>query len=379
MMANKKCLLILILSAAFVVLSAEAAFAEFSERVVMATGEGETKDEAVKMALRSAVEQGVGVLIDSETLIENNQLISDKVYSEVKGYIKGYDVLEEKEEDGLFEAKVKATVALARLRKDIKALNIILDEKENPRIAVAFKEYVDGAELPAPVLRPLFEKTFKENGFDVIDIAQLEKVKERDAVLSYDDPMKAAALGRRFGAEVLILGEASAELGSTTVAHGVKVYTYGCNVTVKAIKTDTASIMAVKSEESTERGGGTKGELAVARDALKSAGQKVADKMLDDIVEKWRSEVFNVTKIQLILTNAERDEQKAFVKGLSELSGVEKVTERTVVETTAIYDVLVLGAVRKGFDDKLLKMEGLPLKVVGKTANTIKVEVKHEE
>ena len=66
------------------------ALGSYSERVVNARGEGETYDEALKRAMRAAVEKGVGVLVDSETIIKNNQLISDKVYTEVKGYINSY-------------------------------------------------------------------------------------------------------------------------------------------------------------------------------------------------------------------------------------------------------------------------------------------------
>ena len=43
------------------------------------------RDEAVKRALRRAVEEGVGTLIDSESLAQNFQLLNDEVYSQVKG------------------------------------------------------------------------------------------------------------------------------------------------------------------------------------------------------------------------------------------------------------------------------------------------------
>ena len=36
----------------------------------------------------------------------------------------------------------------------------------------------------------------------------MEKIKERDVALSFDDPARAAALGQRYGAELVIVGKA---------------------------------------------------------------------------------------------------------------------------------------------------------------------------
>lgn len=360
---------------AVLVVAAATASAQFSQKSIVVEGEAETKDEAVKIALRAAVEQGVGILVDSETLVENNELISDKIYTEVQGYVTEYNVIEETEEAGLVTVKVQATVSLAKLRKSIKGLKIILEEKENPRFAVNFREYIDGADLPSPELRPLFEKKLKDDKFDVIDIAQLELIKERDATLSYEDPIQAAALGRRIGAEVLILGEASAELGNVSVAHGIKVYSYTVNVTVKAIRTDTADIIAVENVSESKRGGGTKGETAIAREALKEAGDKIYKKLTASVIETWRSEVYNVNKFQVILINADDEDRRVFVDNLKGISGVEKVVVRTVVEDTTVMDALVLGSAAGSLADKVLAMEDLPLELREKSANRLKVAI----
>jgi len=356
-----------------------ATFAQFAQRTVTVTGEGMSKNEATTRALRSAVEQGVGVLISSETLVEQNQLISDKIYSEVTGYVSTYDVLEDNDgADGLWEVKVQATVSLAELRKDLQALKVLIEEKENPRIAIVVREYIDGGELPAPVVQTALEKRFLGAKFDVIDVAQLEKIKERDATLSYEDPIEAAALGRRFGADVLILGEASAELGDVRTAHGVKVYSVSASITLKAIKTDTAKVITVVEGSNSSRGGGTKGESAVAREALRKAGDKVVDKLMDNIVEVWRDEVYNVQTVQIVLFNASEEEQKLFVQGLNNIEGVQKSIERLAEETTAVYDVLVAGAIKKDLAEKIKGIEGLTLAIRGKTANRIKVIVEDE-
>ncbi|MBN1917113.1 MAG: hypothetical protein JW889_04310 [Verrucomicrobia bacterium] len=356
------------------------AAAQFEERTVVAGGEGESKNEAVSRALRAAVEQGVGVLISSETLVENNTLISDRIYSEVSGYVSTHEVLEDNGgEGGLWEVKVRATVSLARLREDLAALRLLIEEKENPRIAILCREYVDGGELPAPVLQTALEQFFLGQEFDVVDVAQLEKIKEREATLHYDDPIEAAALGRRFGADVLVLGEASAELGGVREAHGLKVYSYTANITLKAVKTDTAKVIAVVQGSHAATGGGAvTGEGDVAREALKGAAGQTVEKLMDKIVQVWHQEVYNVENVEIVLFNATTEEQKAFIEGLKSIDGVQKVTERMVEETTAAYDVLVAGAIKKDLADKVLAIDEPKLTLRGKTPNRIRVVVEDE-
>ena len=357
-----------------VLMAGSNALGAFSERVITATGEGETHDEALKRAMRSAIERGVGVLVDSETLIEKNQLISDKVYAEVKGYINSYDVLEKSEEEGLHMVKIKAVVSLKRLRKNLKGLNIVLAEKENPRVMVSIKEYVDGAALPAPVITPLFERKLRRSKIELVDRAQLEMIKKREAALNYDDPMAAAALGRQFGVELLILGEASAELASELEAYGTKAYVYNANMNIKAVVTDTAEIIFSGSSTGSETGGGGKrGKTTIGRDALKKAAGKMADKAIAEVLEKWRSEVFNVARIKITAVAPDQDELDNFKTEVAALEGVEQVIERESFKGTSMYDVLVQAAIKKDFATKLLRIEGVVIK--GKTANTIRLSI----
>lgn len=63
------------------VVLAVAPFAQGAEQLVdvVATGYGTTVREATKAALRSAVEQVVGTMVDATTLVENDKLIEDEI------------------------------------------------------------------------------------------------------------------------------------------------------------------------------------------------------------------------------------------------------------------------------------------------------------
>lgn len=112
----------------------QAAFAQGSDQFVdvVATGYGTTVREATKAALRSAVEQVVGTMIDATTLLENDKLIEDEILSYSAGMIASSKLVGEpkKSEDGLYIVKVKASVKKSRLREKLRAtsaVNVALD------------------------------------------------------------------------------------------------------------------------------------------------------------------------------------------------------------------------------------------------------------
>jgi hypothetical protein len=49
-----------------------------------------------------ALEQAVGTFISSETVVENYEVLSDRIYSKAEGYIAEYKVLREKKKGDLY-------------------------------------------------------------------------------------------------------------------------------------------------------------------------------------------------------------------------------------------------------------------------------------
>lgn len=79
--------------------------------VVVAEGLGKDEKEARKAAFRDAVSKVVGSLIDSETLVKNDEIISERILEYSGGFVKTYDTLKvEKADGGLVRVRIKATV-----------------------------------------------------------------------------------------------------------------------------------------------------------------------------------------------------------------------------------------------------------------------------
>jgi hypothetical protein len=91
--------------------------------VITSRGIGTDPASAKNDALINAMQQTVGSFIDGETIIENDQIIKDKILSVSDGFVERYETIVEptKRDDGLYETQIKAVVkrgsVLARLKE----------------------------------------------------------------------------------------------------------------------------------------------------------------------------------------------------------------------------------------------------------------------
>lgn len=97
-----------------------------SDGMVKAAGEGRTRDAAVQLALRSAVEQVVGTLVVGETKIADDEAARDRIFAGAEGFVDEYRVTAEaKAPDGTrieIVAKVSKRKILDSYRAYLKAL-----------------------------------------------------------------------------------------------------------------------------------------------------------------------------------------------------------------------------------------------------------------
>ena len=361
------------------------------EKEVTATGEAavrgggadellRAKDEATNRAQRRAIEQSIGSLVDSETMVENFQLIDDKVLSQVKGYLTGFEIVDDNRGDGgVYRVTIRATVALARLEKDVRALNIIRAKKQNPRVMVMLREFFEdpvyGADFQkgGAVAQTAVEKELLRLDFPLVDRGQTGEINERDVHTAFNDPAKAAALGRRFGAEIVIVGEATSAEMDRSMPHGVAVYHFDAQISARAIKTDTGQLIA---SESVTSGRVVKGGRATAaKEALRVAGEKLAAAMRDRMLERWRSEAFNTVTVQIIATKATNERRRALRKDLAAVRGVRSVSERSWVNEVLELDAEVDGAIWGDFDALLETLPGVAVKLKGRTPNRVECEL----
>jgi hypothetical protein len=130
------------------------------------------KDEAIKNALRTAVEQAAGVLITSDTVTLNSQLVRDRVYSKSSGYVKNHSVVSQKAEKGVLTVVVKAEVLTSQLDKDLESVRDLVKKISHSRLLIVTQEQAidnKGIVQRSEILSAKLVSAFRNDGWKIKD------------------------------------------------------------------------------------------------------------------------------------------------------------------------------------------------------------------
>ncbi|MGZ3444225.1 MAG: flagellar assembly protein T N-terminal domain-containing protein [Myxococcaceae bacterium] len=128
--------------------------------------------EAREAALRSAVEQVAGVIVSSQSLAVNSQLVSDQVYAHSAGYVRSYEVLSQTTERNVVKVKVRAQVGTAELDRDLQAVQALVRRLQGRKLVILIQEQtIDerGVTSTSGVTATVLTDAFKRDGWTVID------------------------------------------------------------------------------------------------------------------------------------------------------------------------------------------------------------------
>lgn len=147
---------------AAVVLTVMVSCAQDAEVVkVKGRGVGTDKTEALKDAYRDAVERAVGLYVDAEQMMKNEELVKDQILTQSNAYIEKCDVAKETTKpNGLVEVQILAEVRKTALTKKISDVMPTKTfrlgdglKNEHAKMTTIENRNVDGAALLANVLK----------------------------------------------------------------------------------------------------------------------------------------------------------------------------------------------------------------------------------
>ncbi|MES2389182.1 MAG: hypothetical protein V4543_14360 [Bacteroidota bacterium] len=204
----KKILMILLMLPLFgISISLKAQNAD--EKTVTASGVGSPRDEALNDALRNAVGQATGIELQSQTQVENFELISDAIQTRVNGYVAGYDIVSENNREGLVTINVKARISTKALKADAQYLAravggirflVMYDERE-------FKDPAQKAQMDFAVER--INQYLASKKYRYIEKTRFEQIRREAANILEDsdtnDLSYVQQLGVKSGAQFIIM------------------------------------------------------------------------------------------------------------------------------------------------------------------------------
>ncbi len=291
------------------------------------TGAGMDKEEAVRDAMRKAVERGAGTFIHSQSETKDFALVRDTILTRAAGFIQSHEILSAQPvEDGTWEVKIKAVVSLQGIEHLWGVVKDLLQRMGRPKIMVFLTETIDEASQPDATVQTRLENVLLKSGFLLVNREQIDAIQQKDleAAIAEDNPAKMQAIAKDFGAQLFISGSTTADPGRTGQTYGVTLYRYTADGDIKCYRSDTAQLLS--SHNGTAYMADKDSPRKAAKRALTALGEKLAPAVQEDILYFWQDALEGRGELILEVEGVSFKQYTQLKKALKELPDVKDVS-----------------------------------------------------
>lgn len=356
--------------------------------VVSASGRAQIQDgrsldarsPALKAALNEALTKAVARLleVDREDLTDDQlDVIETKLQPTRQDYQTTYDIMEDgpDAEGATFKVRVRTTFNGDKLRQSLIDLGLVKRTRTWGRVMVMVREQHLTRYIPDPAAETDIIRSFVEARYRVVDQSQIAAIRQGDqaAAAARGDIAAAQAIGRKFGAEIIIVGEAFSELVEGSRAEHAGMVTCRARVEVRMIRTDTGEILAANGMQAA---GLDATENLAAKKALSNVGGMVAKYMLDQLDKRAREDKKEdaPTVIELVVMDipyAQFAQLKEIMK--ASVPGIQTFRQRLYESNRAELDVEYTGSDAQALADALAtaKFKDFKLTILKASVNRI--------
>lgn len=331
------------------------------------------KRAALSDAFKNAIEKVVGLFISARTRVDKAITIEQSILGKTDGYIKKHDIIKEgKEADGLYHTHIRALVSYQQVQNDLKELDILQSPTVgNPRVAILLEETIGETETQSTSCSDALAQGLLERGYKVVDRSELAAIRVAEAtkdLLAGNMDKALKPIVQKLNAEVVITGKATAGLLTDQGLGGL--ISYRATITAKALKAQTADILATVSAQAS---GLDAVKEAAAQKALVQLGKNAAN----ELAGKVASELARKSSVVVTVRKVANINRLSEVKDvLSKTPGVGDLYMRSFYEGTAEIEVKINSATSNELATALTNNTSLGAQVISQTQDSLEVEVK---
>ena len=236
-------------------------FSTCSAETVHAVGRGNTERMAIHDAMRIAIEQKLGVAVNSKTLVKNSVLVLDENSVDSSGIISRWQLISSRVVNGIFVVEISADIDEQKFSARLTELEkkaLVDFNADNPRVAVvAF----DSSGRRCVEVENEIIAAMKRQGFTrTVDLAQVNRTVQQRIFSAAGDAELCKTLANDFHADCLVVAQVKFLLENEVSVSG------------RLIELNTGEIIFAGAST----GGGA---FISGNDALKLAGRRAANNL----------------------------------------------------------------------------------------------------
>jgi hypothetical protein len=244
-----------------------------------------SRNNALKDAYRQAVEGGLGVWLSSQTVVDKNVVVHDKILANTQGYVTKYEVLNEGRDGDLYFVTIRAFVAVDAIGADFKKIVMTLKRQmDNPKISFVLTTWgADSRKMQDSTITTAFKQEFREKGFDLKATDRADEMAMSPYIDSYSirDRRVVREMATHEGANFVARGElkvlnSAYSAGAFRVSVQVEVEVIDVN-SGENIASYTNTFSAINASEGEAR-----------YNAIKKGSVEAARHLADQTISKWQ-------------------------------------------------------------------------------------------
>ncbi len=305
---------------------------------VTAIGFGYDRESALEDAKRSAVARVVGEYVDSQTLVQNFALVSDRILTSSSGYVRGYEIKETHTlPTGDVRVQILANVEREVVTNDVDAIRVISMRKGDPRFVVIPDPSMRRLDLEADIINATaagIEQYLTERGYSTL------KSPNHNISRDFSDPAALADLSQYsagVGAEYVIY------FTTTSVDEGSgRVFTRSsAQADLTIVHTGSYRVIAATFGRGA---GGDQHEEYAFKDACRTAGYNAVDNALTIVLNDWiRGGSVNGNRLSLEVIGMPVEEDMAFEEALGRTGAIKQVQLSSKGSFSSVYHIILDG------------------------------------
>lgn len=339
---------------------------------IMAGHKDQAREAALQNAFRRAVEQVVGVALESKTVVKDSELLNDKIFTKSKGFIKTYRIIGEKTDGDTFRIRVLASVSQYKLEQGLDNAGLLIKKMGKPRIAVVVMEHSgEGNAAPGGVVENSLVSSLGKRGYALVDRQAMLAV-QHELASSQDDHtdavVRAAAAG---GAEIVVIGRATARY--TSALSGTNLRPVQVTVICRAVEADSGELLA--NMTATQQALHVNPATA-ANEAFEKAAADLSEGLQRQMSSAWTKRLTGLRSLRMTVSMIPHTHIRHLQDVLKEQMGqVEEVYDRGYRDQQLRLDLDVSGGFKELVDELAsLRFEHGSMKVTGYSDGKVQAE-----
>lgn len=306
------------------------------------------RQEAIADGLVMAVSRSLTDLLPAESIVGHFQVLNETVLSRTDQFVQDYQVLAESPTGNTYRLMARTTVSVDRLKGALKSAGIRLGKMAYPRVVLCLAEKGVGDIEPSywwgsrsfsqgGIMNTVLSKALLQKGFRIVRPKPAPGGSDLPAELS---AAQAQALAKRHGAQVVVVGLASAGEAANTM--GGAVQSYRATVETRAYRASDGQVLVELGESASSAGGDPQ---TGSREAIERAAVALAPVLSDQLAKAWFRKGGGSTPITVIVQGI-GGHIADFVKlrgALGNMSGVDSLQLEEMMSDTAALAVRYQG------------------------------------